>query len=101
VVPYRPLTPEVIRALARRTLEAALAREGLTRRNVKVFFGDDVVEHLARTGFDARYGARPLKRAVEQHVVAPLAQWLAAHASALPPQVTLRVGTEERVELGP
>ncbi|RKH32845.1 ATP-dependent Clp protease ATP-binding subunit [Corallococcus praedator] len=101
VVPYRPLTPDVIRALARRTLEAALAREGLTRRGVKVSFGEDVVEYLARTGFDARYGARPLKRAVEQHVVTRLAQWLAGHASAPPAQVVLRVGTEGTVELGP
>jgi ATP-dependent Clp protease ATP-binding subunit ClpC len=99
VVPYRSLTPEVIRALARRTLEAALTREGLTRRGVKVSFGEDVVEHLARTGFDARYGARPLKRAVEQHVVTPLAQWLAAHASAPPAQVVLRVGADGRVAL--
>jgi ATP-dependent Clp protease ATP-binding subunit ClpC len=99
VVPYRALTPEVIRALARRTLEAALSREGLTRRGVKVSFGDDVVEHLARTGFDARYGARPLKRAVEQHVVAPLAQWLAAHAGTPPGQVTLRVGADGEVAL--
>ncbi|WP_164019440.1 AAA family ATPase [Pyxidicoccus trucidator] len=99
VVPYRSLTPEVIRALARRTLEAALTREGLTRRGVKVSFGEDVVEHLARTGFDARYGARPLKRAVEQHVVTPLAQWLAAHASAPPARVLLRVGADGRVEL--
>ncbi|MCP3143616.1 AAA family ATPase [Pyxidicoccus xibeiensis] len=100
VVPYRALTPEVIRALARRTLEAALAREGLTRRGVKVSFGEDVVDHLARTGFDARYGARPLKRAVEQHVVSPLAQWLAAHASAPPGQVVLRMGADGKVELG-
>jgi ATP-dependent Clp protease ATP-binding subunit ClpC len=100
VVPYRSLTPEVIHALVRRTLEAALTREGLTRRGVKVSFGEDVVEYLARTGFDARYGARPLKRAVEQHVVTPLAQWLAAHASALPARVLLRVGADGQMELG-
>ncbi|MCP3101506.1 AAA family ATPase [Myxococcus sp. K15C18031901] len=99
VVPYRALTPEVIRALTRRTLEAALTREGLSRRGVSVSFGEDVVDFLARTGFDARYGARPLKRAVEQHAVTPLAQWLAAHATAPHPRVHLRVGTEDRVEL--
>ncbi|WP_426753353.1 AAA family ATPase [Myxococcus sp. Y35] len=99
VVPYRALTPDVIEALARRTLAGALSREGLRRRGVKVTFGGDVVKHLARIGFDARYGARPLKRAVEQHVVAPLAQWLAAQASNAPLEVVLRVGAEGRIEL--
>ncbi|HZI10730.1 MAG TPA: AAA family ATPase [Myxococcus sp.] len=100
VVPYRSLTRDVILTLARRTLEAALAREGLSRRGVKVAFGEDVVEFLAHVGFDARYGARPLKRAVEQHVVAHVAQWLAAHASAPPGQVVLRVSADGKVELG-
>jgi len=34
------------------------------------------VDRLAAVGFDARYGARPLQRAVEREVAAPLARWL-------------------------
>ena len=34
------------------------------------------MEHLARVGFDARCGARPLQRTIEREVVAPLAKWL-------------------------
>ncbi|WP_141324447.1 AAA family ATPase [Myxococcus sp. AB025B] len=101
VVPYRALSADVIRTLTRRTLDAALGREGLSRRGVKVSFGEDVVDFLARTGFDARYGARPLKRAVEQHAVVPLAQWLAAHAGAPHRHVELRLGSEERLEVVP
>lgn len=101
VVPYRALGPDIIRTLVRRTLETALSREGLTRRGVKVTFGDDLVDFLAETGFDARYGARPLKRAVEQHAVVPLAQWLASHAHTPHPHVVLRVGADRRVELAP
>ncbi|WNZ66036.1 hypothetical protein QEG98_26055 [Myxococcus sp. MxC21-1] len=56
-------------------------------------------EAPARSGFDTRYGARPLKRAVEQQVVAPLARWLAAQATSAPPQVVLRVGAEGRIAL--
>ncbi|NTX01507.1 AAA family ATPase [Myxococcus sp. CA040A] len=99
VVPYRALAPDVIRTLARRTLEAALGREGLARRGVKVSFGEDVVDFLAKAGFDARYGARPLKRAVEQHAIVPLAQWLATHAGTPHRQVTLRVGAQGQLEL--
>jgi ATP-dependent Clp protease ATP-binding subunit ClpC len=77
IVPYRPLGREVIASLARRMLDAALAREGLARRGVHVRYDQAVVDRLAAVGFDARLGARPLKRAVEQHVVVPIAELLA------------------------
>ena len=35
-----------------------------------------MAEHLAATGYDMRYGARPLKRAIERQLVAPLAELL-------------------------
>jgi ATP-dependent Clp protease ATP-binding subunit ClpC len=35
--------------------------------------------HLKQTGFDERYGARPLQRAIEDEVTAPLANWLLNH----------------------
>ena len=34
----------------------------------------EVIAHLAKTGFDPVYGARPLKRAIQQHVENELAQ---------------------------
>ena len=91
IVPYRPLGPEVIAQLARRALGAALAREGLARRGVTVAWDEAVVERLAALGFDARLGARPLKRAVEDHVVAPLARLLAARSAAPPSRLRLAV----------
>jgi ATP-dependent Clp protease ATP-binding subunit ClpA len=35
-----------------------------------------VVKLVAQAGFDPKYGARPLQRAVEQLVATPLAKWL-------------------------
>jgi len=74
VVPYRALSREIMRQLARRVLEQALLREGVVRRGISVRFEETVVDRLMALGFDARLGARPLKRAVERHVVAPLAE---------------------------
>ena len=51
-------------------------RDGLLRSSLKVVWSEVLVERLAAIGFDARYGARPLQRAVEREVVAPLARWL-------------------------
>ncbi len=91
IVPYRALSEEHLRAIATRALSAALEREGLTRRGVKVRFTPEVVERLAVLGFDVRYGARPLKRAIEQHAVAPLAQLLARAGGDAPKALELVV----------
>jgi ATP-dependent Clp protease ATP-binding subunit ClpC len=76
IIAYRPLTHDVVRAIARQALLAALAREGLQRRGTVVEFDEAVVDALVAIGFDPLLGARPLKRAVERHVVAPLAELL-------------------------
>jgi ATP-dependent Clp protease ATP-binding subunit ClpC len=76
VVTFHSLGAETIRAITRKELAAIAAREGLTRLGVAVRWTDRLVEHLARVGFDARYGARPLQRAIEREVVAPLSKWL-------------------------
>jgi ATP-dependent Clp protease ATP-binding subunit ClpC len=78
VVTFDPLSPAAVRRIASRELEAITHRDGLTGRRIE--WTDDLVDHLAAVGFDARYGARPLQRAVERDVVAPLAKWLLTNA---------------------
>ena len=76
VVTFQPLAPETVRAIARKELAEVADREGLTRLRLKVTWSEALVEHLAREGFDARYGARPLQRTLETLVVTPLARHL-------------------------
>jgi ATP-dependent Clp protease ATP-binding subunit ClpC len=76
VVTFHPLGPETIRAITRKELAAIAAREGLQRAGLSIRWSERLVEHLAKVGFDARYGARPLQRTIEREVVAPLAKWL-------------------------
>jgi ATP-dependent Clp protease ATP-binding subunit ClpC len=76
VVTFRPLLPASVRAITRRELDAVAKREGLIRGDVIVVWSDALVERLAAIGFDARYGARPLQRAIEREVVASLARRL-------------------------
>ena len=81
VVTFRPLLPATVRTIARRELDAIAKREGLVRGGVRVTWSEALVDHLAAVGFDARYGARPLQRAIEREVVAPLARWLLANGA--------------------
>ncbi|MBI5513004.1 MAG: ATP-dependent Clp protease ATP-binding subunit [Deltaproteobacteria bacterium] len=82
LVPFRPLGTDTVRAITRRALTQALAREGVQRRGVTVTFDEPVVDALAAQGMDPRYGARPLKRVIEQRVIAPLAWALTAASDA-------------------
>jgi ATP-dependent Clp protease ATP-binding subunit ClpC len=91
IVPYRALDRAVVARLAARLLAAALAREGLVRRGVVVDVDRAVAPRLAELGFDARLGARPLKRAVETHVIAPLARLVARLGARSPGRLTVVV----------
>jgi len=73
MVPFRPLDRPTLRTIAKRLLQLALGRDGLTRRGVVIEVEDSVIELLARVGFDPNLGARPMKRAIDEHVLAPLA----------------------------
>jgi ATP-dependent Clp protease ATP-binding subunit ClpC len=76
VVPFAPLSPDVVRVIARALLVRALQREGLTRRGVEVTWDEAVLDVLVREGHDPRYGARPMKRALDRLVVEPLSRAL-------------------------
>jgi ATP-dependent Clp protease ATP-binding subunit ClpC len=76
VVTFEPLKPDAVKAIARRELSAIADRDGIARAGLTLAWDESLVEHLARIGFDARYGARPLQRAVERQVVAALARWM-------------------------
>jgi ATP-dependent Clp protease ATP-binding subunit ClpC len=82
VVTFQPLKAESVKVIARRELDAIARRDGLLRGGATVRWGEALVERLAAVGFDARYGARPMQRALEREIVAPLARWLLANNGA-------------------
>ncbi|MCX7420992.1 MAG: AAA family ATPase [Planctomycetia bacterium] len=76
VVRFEALPASAIEAITEKEQREIASREGLKKPNLRLSWSREVVAHLARTGFDARYGARPLQRAIESQVVTPLARLL-------------------------
>ena len=65
--PYgRPLTEEDIREVARRMLKTVSAR--METMGIHLDASDEAVAELAKEGFDPKYGARPLRRAIQSKV---------------------------------
>ena len=80
VVTFRPLGRATMRELLRAELRGVLGRRGLRQRPWAVEWDESAVEFLLEAGFTPDLGARPLKRAVERHLLAPLARAMATHA---------------------
>jgi ATP-dependent Clp protease ATP-binding subunit ClpC len=91
IVTFQPLDRATIARLVVRELQSLSQREGLTKANLRLTWDDAVVEHLANSGFDLRYGARPLQRAIERLVVAPLSRWLLENAGLRDQTLPLQV----------
>jgi ATP-dependent Clp protease ATP-binding subunit ClpC len=73
VIVFRPLTRELMRGILKKELAALRERRGLRDRAWAVEWESSALEFLLEKGFSPEMGARPLKRAIDQYVVAPLA----------------------------
>ena len=73
IIVFRPLTRELMRVILKKELSAVLERRGLKDRAWAVEWESSALEFLLEKGFSPEMGARPLKRAIEQYVIAPLA----------------------------
>ena len=72
IVVFHPLSAEHIREIVRIQLGYLQAR--LAEREMTLTVSDPALDKLAEAGFDPVYGARPLKRAIQQRIENPLAQ---------------------------
>ena len=73
VVVFRPLGRDVMRNLLEHELTEVLTRRGFRMRPWAVEWDEAAVDFLIEKGFSAELGARPLKRAIEQHLLTRLA----------------------------
>ena len=72
VVVFHPLGREHIRRIV--DIQLKYLRERLAEREMTLVLTEAARDRLAEAGFDPVYGARPLKRAIQQQVENPLAQ---------------------------
>ncbi len=74
VIGFASLTPEnVSRVVDKFVMELELQLED---RNVVIELTDKARDWLAKKGYDAKFGARPLSRVIQEHIKKPLAEEL-------------------------
>ncbi|MUV12616.1 ATP-dependent chaperone ClpB [Noviluteimonas gilva] len=74
IVVFHPLDKAQIREIAR--IQTQYLGKRLAERGIRISIGDSALTLLGNVGFDPVYGARPLKRAIQQQLENPLAQMI-------------------------
>jgi ATP-dependent Clp protease ATP-binding subunit ClpB len=72
IVVFHPLGQEQIRAIV--DIQLGYLRKRLLERDIELRLDDRARDSLGEAGYDPVYGARPLKRAIQQQIENPLAQ---------------------------
>jgi ATP-dependent Clp protease ATP-binding subunit ClpB len=72
IVVFHPLGTRQIRAIV--DIQLLYLRKRLAERNMDLMLEDGARDLLGEAGFDPVYGARPLRRAIQQQIENPLAQ---------------------------
>ncbi|HWU91185.1 MAG TPA: AAA family ATPase, partial [Kofleriaceae bacterium] len=77
VLSFRPLAPAALEKIVDLELDKLRRRPGFVARNLRLEMTPAARARLAQLGHDPKLGARPLRRTIEDLVVAPLAERMA------------------------
>jgi ATP-dependent Clp protease ATP-binding subunit ClpB len=72
IIVFNPLTANEIKQIV--SIQLHLLEQRLSDRQIKLSITESAKEQLAAIGYDPTYGARPLKRAIQNHVLNPLSK---------------------------
>lgn len=91
IVVFHPLDQEQIKKIAQ--IQINRLRSRLAERDYAISVTDEALDYLAAAGYDPVYGARPLKRSIQQNVENPLAQEILS--GKFLPGDTIQVGLQK------
>jgi ATP-dependent Clp protease ATP-binding subunit ClpB len=90
IVFFKKLRKEDVERIAGLQLKELQHR--LKDKHITLTIADDVIAHLADLGYSPEFGARPLKRVIQQYVVVPLSQHMLHKPDARKVKVELQSG---------
>jgi ATP-dependent Clp protease ATP-binding subunit ClpB len=97
ILVFEPLGAEELRQIV--SLELKKVERRLSDRRLTLEVDTDVLDLLAREGYDPVFGARPLRRVIERRVQNPLAQAILKSAFQPGDRVRVRRGKDETAPL--
>ncbi|MGQ9863445.1 MAG: ATP-dependent chaperone ClpB [Bacteroidia bacterium] len=85
IVLFEPLSADMLRSIVH--MQLAQVRRRLAQQNIDLAYEPEVVDKLAQWGYDVQFGARPLRRVIQNRILNPLSQLLLS--GKIPPHSTI------------
>lgn len=99
IVAFQPLPRAIMRDVLMKELSLVLDRRGLRNRQWAFEWESSAIDFLLDRGFTPDLGARPLRRAIEQHLLAPLARTILEHRAPAGDQFLFVRSAGDRLEV--
>jgi ATP-dependent Clp protease ATP-binding subunit ClpC len=90
IMVFHALRPEHVRAIV--DLQMTQIANRMAESGLHITLSDEAREWLAGQGFDPQFGARPIRRAVQRHIEAPLSRRIIAGEFEVGDTVVVTVG---------
>lgn len=74
IIVFKPLDEKQIERIV--SLQMKLVAQRLMKQDLVITYNDDVVKFIAKAGYDPSYGARPLKRAIQNLILNLLSSYI-------------------------
>lgn len=71
IIIFSSLSAEIVQNIVE--IQLGQLRDRLHAKDIRVSFTENLKRHIGEKGYNVRYGARPIKRAIQQYILNPLA----------------------------
>jgi len=75
IIVFHSLTQDNIKSIVK-IMIASITKRAKEQMDITLDIEDEVISHISEVGFDANYGARPLRRAIQTNIEDKLAESL-------------------------
>ena len=76
LIMFKPLSRSNIKGIVK--IQLQILQKLLDKSDIRLYPTDEVIEELAKTGFDPQFGARPVKRLIQKKILNALSKELLA-----------------------
>jgi ATP-dependent Clp protease ATP-binding subunit ClpB len=96
IIEFKPLDQKNLKHIVRVQLDEILNR--LKEKNIQLNFTEDCITWLSKKGFDPVYGARPLKRVIQNEILNPMAKLMISGVLKNNVQVQVGMKSDQTVD---